>query len=336
MFRSFTLATLLFAIPCSALADDWTFDKDAAALRPLSCIGDTASPDRITVQVEDVALGETEYLPERVSFLRGWALSSEDWRFGGLSGLAVTDDGSLLTVSDMGRALRFNIPEDGAISALVWDLRRANGRSLTGKLTGDAEGLTLEDGLAFVSFERDFRVLAYDMKGCGAAARGIPIAEFPARYGKTRIRANAGPESLELTKNGKLRIGFEQPLESAILTGLVERSGAIRFETVHEEGKLLQFFRHVGADTVTLEDGRIATARLLRAYDRRLGNRSILDIQVGEDQDRISLEPPQAVDNFEGIALTETDSGVRAFIVSDDNFSDRQRTLLFAFDLRLD
>ena len=40
------------------------------------------------------------------------------------------------------------------------------------------------------------------------------------------------------------------------------------------------------------------------------------------------------VDNFEGITVRpREDGGVRIFIISDDNFSERQRTLLMAFDL---
>jgi hypothetical protein len=46
------------------------------------------------------------------------------------------------------------------------------------------------------------------------------------------------------------------------------------------------------------------------------------------------LAPPAPVDNFEGIAAVRLGNGVtRLYIASDDNFSERQRTLLFAFDL---
>jgi hypothetical protein len=48
------------------------------------------------------------------------------------------------------------------------------------------------------------------------------------------------------------------------------------------------------------------------------------------------LAPPLALDNFEAAAVTRLPNGdVRLYIVSDDNFSPRQRTLLFAFDLTL-
>ena len=46
------------------------------------------------------------------------------------------------------------------------------------------------------------------------------------------------------------------------------------------------------------------------------------------------IAAPLAVDNFEGVAAVRApDGGVRLYIVSDDNFSPRQRTLLLAFDI---
>ena len=47
------------------------------------------------------------------------------------------------------------------------------------------------------------------------------------------------------------------------------------------------------------------------------------------------LSKPLTVDNFEGIAVVDRPDGERRlFIIADDNFSDRQQTLLFAFRLR--
>jgi hypothetical protein len=41
------------------------------------------------------------------------------------------------------------------------------------------------------------------------------------------------------------------------------------------------------------------------------------------------------IDNFEGIAAKEMpDGGIRLYIISDNNFSASQRTLLMVFDLQ--
>jgi len=44
------------------------------------------------------------------------------------------------------------------------------------------------------------------------------------------------------------------------------------------------------------------------------------------------LEPPLTLDNFEGVAAVENPDGTTGlWMISDDNFSRRQRTLLMAF-----
>ena len=47
----------------------------------------------------------------------------------------------------------------------------------------------------------------------------------------------------------------------------------------------------------------------------------------------IELKHPGTVDNFEGIAAVATPTGTRLYLLSDDNFSETQRTLLLAFDV---
>ena len=45
----------------------------------------------------------------------------------------------------------------------------------------------------------------------------------------------------------------------------------------------------------------------------------------------LKLEQPLAVENFEGIAVQQTSNGTMIFIVSDDNYSSFQQTLLLQF-----
>jgi hypothetical protein len=47
-----------------------------------------------------------------------------------------------------------------------------------------------------------------------------------------------------------------------------------------------------------------------------------------------SLQAPFPVDNYEGLALTaRPDGGLRLYVISDDNFRKRQRTILLTFVL---
>ena len=46
-----------------------------------------------------------------------------------------------------------------------------------------------------------------------------------------------------------------------------------------------------------------------------------------------TLLPPLSVDNFEGLAVREEGGRTFLYIVSDDNFSGSQRTLLMKFEV---
>jgi hypothetical protein len=49
----------------------------------------------------------------------------------------------------------------------------------------------------------------------------------------------------------------------------------------------------------------------------------------------MDMAPPLTVDNFEGMtAVIDAAGGIRFYLVSDDNASSTQRTLLLAFDWR--
>jgi len=69
---------------------------------------------------------------------------------------------------------------------------------------------------------------------------------------------------------------------------------------------------------------------LFRAYEPDMVNRNIIR---GPDIE-FELAPPLNVDNFEGIAAETTKSGsTRLYLISDDNYSAKQRTLLYVFEV---
>jgi hypothetical protein len=76
------------------------------------------------------------------------------------------------------------------------------------------------------------------------------------------------------------------------------------------------------------------TAYVLRAFDVTRGNRISLQIFRGESLiARMELARPATVDNFEGLAaVPRANGGFRFYLLSDDNASASQRTLLLAFD----
>jgi hypothetical protein len=84
-----------------------------------------------------------------------------------------------------------------------------------------------------------------------------------------------------------------------------------------------------------LSGGRMAY--LLRAFDPLRGVRIILRIvdAQGAVVDQLELARPLNIDNFEGLATAPSpNGGLRFYLISDDNFSASQRTMLTAFDWR--
>lgn len=319
-------------------ASFWFFDDHEADLRVASCPDGTVGEKgaKLTLKSDGVALDTVDPLTDLpfAVFAGGWHLTSPDPGFGGLSGLAVDPDGNLLATSDEGAFVWIEMLDDAPTAARIAQMRDAAGDVITDKQWRDAEGLDLRDGIAFVSFEREHRVLAFNLAGCGAAARGVDVARFGSRIaGMTdALPANGGAEGLVLTAEGGLLLAIETPdaglpiaqldaLGNARLVGRIARRGAPVLTGIDRLGDTLY--------------------AVLRSYTPLLGN--TIEViafplpgseQMLAAQRIIHLEPQHGTDNFEGIALQRRDDGgLRLWLVSDDNFSSRQRTLLYAFDL---
>ena len=276
-----------------------------------------------------------------LTYRGGIALRSTDRRFGGFSGLHVSADGrQLIAVSDRGTWLRLTLRYgdggklSGGADARLGRLRSPRGAALRGK-NGDAEGLAvLPDGSMIVSFERRHRMLHYP-----PAAN--PLSRIPRRFpeppGLADGPSNGGIETLVHVGRGYLMaISERQRAGPRSLRGWVGVDGGWREFSYARKGG----FRPTDAtllpngDVLVLERrfflGRGNAIRLVRvgrrtiAPGRRIGGRVIARI-----------EAPMTVDNFEGIAARQGTGGeTLIYLISDDNFSPLQRTLLMVFSLR--
>lgn len=326
------LFTLCFA-PTTGSAEQaenspWKFEDYAQKLRETSCPSQTVvfPFSTLDIDITAVELGASadvrKALPSEVAFVGGWHLTAIDADFGGLSGLDMMEDGDLLAVSDAGAfftiGLTRGVPDGRGRKG---QMLGADGKALIGKSLSDAEGLAYREGLAFVSFERDNRVLAFDIKGCEGVARGVLVSQLPDVLGGQSIKPNSGPEALSFNSNGNLVAGYETVID-----------GYSWLLTLGTEGEVFGAPTYLKTPDMFKLVGSSEGAFLTRAYDPIMGNRNQIEII---DQDlKFRLAPPLNVDNFEGISLNETQNGLRRlYIISDDNFSGRQRTLLYAFDI---
>jgi hypothetical protein len=306
----------------------------------------------ITVSSVPVDLRSADPADRRIGKLiyrGGISLVPADERFGGLSGFKVSADGArFVAVSDIGNwttgSLQYDARGDlnGAGDIAVSPLLDAEGMPLHGKDDGDAEGLAFRDpsglaGDAFVSFERNHRVLRYAFAADGMKAKGVPV---PMPEAIKDLRNNSGLEVLSSLADGRiLAIAEEGPKdENDDSPGWVVDPGsgaAVRFTMK----RVLPFSL---TDATVLPDGRVLVLERrfdvltgpgaeLRAYDP-----AIFTEGATVDGELIAaLFAGVTVDNMEGLAARKSADGkTLIYVVSDDNFQrPLQRTLIMMFEL---
>jgi hypothetical protein len=330
-------------------------------LRHASCSGAKREPDPIVLKADSAplqGLNPARKTIGELSFVAGFHLTSDEKRFGGLSGIDVLDDGNLLAVSDKGDFVWIDLADDGVTpkAARLSAMNDAKGKPFPSKGEGDAEGLAITDGLALVSFEGNNRILAYDIGACGAAARGIPLGWSLTKAfarGKLSVGGNNGVEALAITPDGYLVAGIEMKAGKAspLSARPVERGAdfSLRIGEGAPEIVGLDLLQDVHAFSLHRSTSPLASNAITvmeTDFERYLDQANLPAKIVSEADERSHYRFRQTasralaemnvlltIDNFEGLAAKELPDGrVRLFIVSDDNFSASQRTLLMVFD----
>lgn len=329
----------LLAVLCllSALAPAFAAERDFDR-RGYEPIEIEAVPVRFSRQDEGARYG-------RLAYRGGLALTSPDRRLGGLSGLGISADGSrIFTVSDTGSAFEMDLDYNnghlsGVRAARAGRLRGSRGQPLPGKAWSDAEGVAFGperlDGQVWVSFERRHRIETYDYGRFGLNTPARRIALPPSL---TRLGGNSGVEAI-------VRLGPESGLDGALLV-----FGEGRNEVGRVPGHLVGG-PQPGALTLASPDGYSVTDAAALAngdivvLERYVG--SLVDFTIQLRLIRGAAIRPGAhlggdllfrgglsytIDNFEGLAAhVGPDGEVRLTLVSDDNYSMFQRTLLLQF-----
>jgi hypothetical protein len=293
----------------------------------------------IDLAAEPVDLGVEQI--GRLRFRGGLALSAPQEIFGGLSGLEVMDDGRLIAVSDNADWLEAQIVlnEAGALvgvsGARMAFMRDERGAPFASKRAGDAEDVAqLADGRFAVAFEQTQNIRIYDLNRdgpFGAAVLG------PRLDGAQHLPRNASLEAITSNGFGVLLVGAEggggpTPLWRAAIARADEAPIAARYSPARG-------YSLTGLDRLP-EGGFVALERFYapiigpRARLTRFATTPSDGESVVETEELARLGPPLPLDNFEGVAAVRmADGATRLYIISDNNFSTRQRTLLYAFDI---
>lgn len=327
----------------------------AGALAAASCPAEetfalAAARDLTVKPVRLMRLGAGERVGG-LSFVAGFELDSPDERFGGVSGLDLTSAGNLIGVTDQGDWVFIGLSEDDGVtpeSLRMGAMKGASGPPFDSKGDADAEGLDVADGLALVSFERDHRVLAFDLESCGVNARGVPAGDhgsgdaIRSAYTAAGVafESNGGPEALARLPGGSVFVGVEAKAAAGAAASMAPLDGAPDFSArLAADAPEL-----VGADGLASGDGRVRLFTVHRSFSPSTGpaiavREAALQAddggwRIGAERELARMGLLHTVDNFEGVAVQEKeDGGVRLFLISDDNFSASQRTLLMVFDV---
>lgn len=320
-------------VPVPAPASARAAEKIAVDARPLPAF-DTRDPSR-------TRFGSLQYRS-------GLILTSKYRDFGGISALRLDDKGErFVALSDKGMWFTGRIAYGGAIMTGVVDVEAApilgsDGKPLEARGWYDSESLALEDGIAYVGFERVHQIVKFDFARDGVLARGTPI-DTPA--GMRKLPDNKSLESLVLVSKdrfkssplaGMLLAISERGLDSAgniqswIIGGKVPATFGIRRTQKYDisdaallpSGDLLLLERKFSLFGDTgIRIRRIPLAQVVP--NAVLDGPAILEADLGYE-----------IDNFEGIDTHETERGETVItLISDNNFSMLQRTLLMQFVL---
>ena len=278
----------------------------------------------------------------------GVSLFASDAHFGGYSAIALDASGkTMLAISDAGIWLRAKLDYDGRMikgmsDAVIGPVLGQDGKPLRDDKLRDSEGLTLiegnpSSGTAYVSFERNHRILRYPFT---VEDFGPPNGQLKLPPEAKRLSSNSGIEGLALLRGGKLR-GTLVALPERLTT----KSGDLQIWLIGGPAPGSATLKSIGGfditDAAPLPDGGLVVLerrfrysegvqmRLRRIRSNELtAGATILGETLLEATDRYNI------DNMEGIATHRGPSGETVItLISDDNFSALQRTMILQFAL---
>jgi hypothetical protein len=279
-----------------------------------------------------------------LEYRSGLVLTSGFPGFGGLSGIRLDAKGErFISFSDKGTWFTGSIVYQGRAMTGLADVEAApmlgpDGKPITTRGWFDSESIALDGSLVYIGLERVNRVLRFDFSKGFTRARGEVVPLPPAA---SRLPFNKGLEALVFVPKG-------MPLAGTLI--------AISERGLDAKGNIIGFL--VGgpspgqfsvrrtdkfdiSDAVLLASGELLV--LERKFSwlsgigiriRRIVLRSVAPGAVVDGPSIFEADLGEEVDNMEGIDAHVTPEGDTVLtMVSDDNFSLLQRTLLLQFTL---
>jgi hypothetical protein len=279
-----------------------------------------------------------------LQFRSGLVLTSSYQGFGGLSGIRLDSKGQrFISFSDKGSWFTGRIVYQGSEMTGLADVEAApmlgaDGRPITTRGWFDSESIALDGPLVYIGLERVNQVLRFDFSEGFTRSRGEVVPMPPA---VKKLPFNKGLEALVIAPKGL-------PLAGTLI--------AISERGLDANGNLIAFlvggpspgqFSVHRTDRFDISDATLLPSGELLVLERkfsliegvgirirRIPLRSVAPGAVVDGPAIFEADLGYEIDNMEGIDAFVTAEGETVLtMVSDDNFSMIQRTLLLQFTL---
>lgn len=297
--------------------------------------------DSQTIELVSLALDETD--PDRtkvgaLTFLNAWELRSDNSDFGGISALTVIGRNRFLAASDAGTLIGFTLSqsyqmEDSFIAALPGAYgENANYRDF------DSEGMAYDPTSGHIWISYEARHAVRRLSPSLGRIDGTKRLTFTKGWS-----ANGGVEAIARLSDGRFVLLSEKHKRPDGSNSAYLYSG----DPIEAGSQATPFgYRapkgYRPTDATTLPDGRLLILnRRIGLPDGFSAKLAMLDPADIEADKAIAanviatLASPLLVDNMEGLAITEEDGRIIVWMISDDNFTALQRTILMKFALDL-
>jgi hypothetical protein len=280
----------------------------------------------------------------QLEFRGGLTLTSSYREFGGLSAIRVAPDGAqFISLTDHGRWFKGRLIYEGVrpvgiADAVMAPILGPDGQALAAHGWYDTESIADDGGTFYVGIERVNQIVRFDYGKDGLLARGHPIV---VPTGIRTLPSNKGLEALVFVPR-------DRPMGGTLIAiserGL-DASGNLRAFLIG--GPAPGTFAVKRVENFDITDAALLPAGDLLVLERsfswpeglivRIRRVSMADVKPGAVVDGpVLLEADLRfeIDNMEGLSVHQTGAGeIVLTLVSDDNFSAVQRTLLLQFTL---
>jgi hypothetical protein len=320
----------------------------AAAQPPRELVRDSGGVQRIDIRAQAIEAFDPRNTSLKrfgaLDFRGGLMLESPAKEFGGISALRVGADGqSFISVTDKGNWLRGRIVYRGSTPIAITDAEMApilgpDRRPLKSRGWYDTESLAVDGGTVYVGIERVHRIVRFDYGRDGLLARGIPIS---VPLGFRKLPSNGSLECLVMPPQGG-------PLGGTLI--------AVSEKGLDANGNIQGFLIGGGADgsfslkrsdDFDVSDCALTPKGKLLILERRFSWTSGLAMRIRsvplaalkpgatvDGPELIAADMGSQIDNMEGLSVHRAPDGALVLtMISDDNFSPLQRTVLLQFTL---